>query len=233
MSSLVQHLLYTTEEHIRKRIMEKALKGSCFIVISHIFFLTIISINHWVMRTMKLKDSCNNKILVIEDEHRLIQSIEEQLAVTNAEIHFASNKIEAVDKMKDVNPDLLILDLSLPPSYRVSEGIDLLKKCLRLEKEYKIFVISGKKKIKDAFELIRQGKDDFVLKSINTDDLAITVERVLYQNYLEMTLQELNSEYRNKLPYSDVIEKSSIINNTFEQVMHAASMELNVLILGG
>ena len=54
------------------------------------------------------------KILLVDDEKRILEVLEAYLEREGYEIHSADNGIDALKKAKNINPDLIILDLMLP-----------------------------------------------------------------------------------------------------------------------
>ena len=181
---------------------------------------------------MNLSANNKRKLLIVEDEIYLAESIKDLLLDSGNDIHITQRQDEAMDIIEKINPDLMILDLALPPSFKVSDGIDFFKKCIELKLDCKIIIMTGQGKINDAIECIKLGAEDFLMKPINPDVLQIVVERGLYKQYLERKVNHYEKKYELENRFSDIIGKSSAMKKVFRGIKYAASMEENVLILG-
>jgi DNA-binding NtrC family response regulator len=171
-------------------------------------------------------------ILIIEDEEYLAQSIRDLLEPTGYVIHIASDREEGREKIDGIQPDLLLLDLALPPSYAVRDGIEFFKECLSSKPSSKIVVMTGQGKVDDAIECIRYGAEDFLLKPVNPDVLAIVVERALYKHLLEKKVNELEANASESFDLEGLVGTSKAMRKVFKGILYAASIDENVLVTG-
>jgi len=171
-------------------------------------------------------------ILIVEDEPYLSASIKELLEPHGYRIDIVSDTSDAMGKVMEVEPDLMILDLSLPPSYRVEEGIAFFKECLKANLACKIIIMTGQGKLDDAIECIRSGAEDFLLKPVNPEVLNIVVERTLYKQSLERKVKELESTQYKDQPFHNIVGTSEAMKNVYRGILYAASIDANVLITG-
>lgn len=174
----------------------------------------------------------NETILIIEDEEYLAQSIRDLLEPSGYEIHIAPDREEGRLKLNRMKPDLLLLDLALPPSYAVRDGIEFFKECLASKEVCKIIVMTGQGKVDDAIECIRFGAEDFLLKPVNPDVLAIVVERALYKHLLEKKVSELEADGTDSFGLEGIVGTSKVMKKVFKGILYAASIDENVLITG-
>lgn len=174
----------------------------------------------------------NETILIIEDEEVLAQSIRDLLAPSGYAIHIAPDPEEAREKIRWARPDLLLLDLALPPAYAVRDGVEFLKECLSSGVGAKIIVMTGQGRVEDAIECIRFGADDFLFKPVNPDVLSIVVERALYKHQLERKVAELEAGEGDSLAHVGIVGASPVMRKVIKGIVYAASIEENVLITG-
>ncbi len=174
----------------------------------------------------------NEKILIIEDEEYLAESIRDLLEPSGYEIHIAPDREEGREKLNRIKPDLLLLDLALPPSYAVRDGVEFFKECLVAGEGNKIIVMTGQGKVDDAIECIRFGAEDFLLKPVNPDVLAIVVERALYKHLLERKVSELEADGSESFGPEGLVGSSRAMKKVFKGILYAASIDENVLITG-
>ena len=74
------------------------------------------------------------KILIIDDDGKLIKNIQEYLQGDGYQIYIAFDGLMGIEKFKDVQPDIVILDLMMP----ILSGLDV---CKELRKESSVPII--------------------------------------------------------------------------------------------
>lgn len=181
---------------------------------------------------MKSTSGKDNSILIVEDEEFLAGSMKELLELHGYKVEIAANTRDAMVKVGSMNADLMILDLSLPPSYRVDAGIAFFKECLAANLSCKIVIMTGQGKLDDAIECIRSGAEDFLLKPVNPEVLTIVIERALYKQSLERKVRELESTKEAESSFSGIVGSSEKMKNVYRGILYAASIDANVLITG-
>ena len=114
------------------------------------------------------------KILVIDDELPILDTIGEILRDEDYEVFVASSAEEGNEKMDEIQPDLILLDIWLSDM----DGISFLKK-LTDEKRLScpIVMMSGHGTIQNAVEATKLGAYDFLEKPISMAKLLVTVKK--------------------------------------------------------
>jgi DNA-binding NtrC family response regulator len=92
--------------------------------------------------------------------------------------------------------------------------------------------MTGQGKVDDAIECIRFGAEDFLLKPVNPDVLAIVVERALYKHLLEKKVSELEADATHSFGLEGIVGTSKVMKKVFKGILYAASIDENVLITG-
>ncbi len=90
-------------------------------------------------RTPRVMIGNGEKILIIDDEMSMLQSIKKLLDISGYQVSDAANGIDGVDKYKKWRPDVVLLDRNMPGM----NGIDCAEKILEHDPEAKILLISG------------------------------------------------------------------------------------------
>lgn len=111
-------------------------------------------------------------ILLVEDDSFVSDIYQKKIESEGFKIITAENGIEAVKKLKEVTPDLILLDIVMP----YMDGMDVLKEIKANEKWKTIPVIlltnlSEKEKIEEAIGI---GADDYLIKSHFTPSEVIS-----------------------------------------------------------
>ena len=114
------------------------------------------------------------KILVVDDEELLVKGIRFNLQNEGYEIITGSNGVEAVEKARDNNPDLIILDVMMPE-------MDGMTACARIREFSNVPIILLTAKTDDMDKLMgfEHGADDYVTKPFNILELKARVRALL------------------------------------------------------
>lgn len=116
-----------------------------------------------------------NKILVIEDDILMVKILEFVLKKEGYEIIIAKDGIEGLEKIKTLNPDMIITDIILP----FKSGLEIISYTKENQKHIPVIVVSsmGEEEgtVMEAFNL---GADDFVPKPFNPNELKLRVKRL-------------------------------------------------------
>lgn len=88
---------------------------------------------------MKLVIVLVNSILVVEDDEDLNQLYKEILELKNFEVHTAKNGQEGVEKFKEINPSLVIMDGDMP----ILDGYEAFYQIKKFDKNANVVMITG------------------------------------------------------------------------------------------
>jgi len=117
------------------------------------------------------------RILVVDDEVDLVETIRFSLELEGYEILVAYNGEEALNQARKENPDLILLDLMLPK-------LDGYKVCrlLKFDERYKhipILMLTAKTQEKDKATGMETGANEYITKPFDMDELMKKVKGYL------------------------------------------------------
>ncbi|MEO0101922.1 MAG: response regulator [candidate division WOR-3 bacterium] len=117
------------------------------------------------------------KILIIEDEERIVAVLERRLESEGYEVITASNGRLGFNKARQEKPDLIILDLILPEmdGYQIC---NFLKRDRRYQ-NIPIVILSARSQEKDMEEAKKAGADAYFTKPFNYEELLGKIEELL------------------------------------------------------
>jgi len=148
------------------------------------------------------------------------------------EVAIAGDRSEAIANMRRHQPGVVLLDLGLPPDPGgVSEGHATLKEILSISPETKIIVVTGDNDRANAVKSIGLGAYDFYQKPVDSEILAMIVDRAY-------SVHELESENRRLLlnqedmPLSGIIATSPQMLKVCRMVEKVAPSNITTLLLG-
>lgn len=119
--------------------------------------------------------TAEKKILVVDDEDRVRESIREILSDEGYRVIEAADGTKVLDLIKSERPDLVLLDIWMPEV----DGIGLLKDIKKQEPDLNVIMISGHGNIHTAVTATKLGAFDFMEKPLSLDGLLLTVQRAL------------------------------------------------------
>ena len=114
-----------------------------------------------------------SRILVIDDEENICILYAEELTEEGYEVVTASNTTEAVEKLQQMEFDLVVLDIKL----KNESGIDLLQKIVKERHEMPVILCSAFSCYKDDFSAWLA--DGYIVKSGDLSELKQEIARVL------------------------------------------------------
>jgi CheY-like chemotaxis protein len=113
------------------------------------------------------------KILIVEDEEGLRLLYEEELKAEGYEIVTARNGKEAVQRLEEVKPDLIILDIVMP----VMDGMETLGRLLKKERKIPIIINTSYPGYREDF--MSWAADAYVMKSSDLGELKEKIKKLL------------------------------------------------------
>ena len=114
------------------------------------------------------------KILVVDDEQNLVDSLQYSLRAEGYEVAFARDGEEALAKARDLLPDLIILDLMIP----MISGKDVCR-IIRKESNVPILMLTAKDNEIDRIVGLEIGADDYITKPFSMRELIARIHGVL------------------------------------------------------
>ncbi len=115
------------------------------------------------------------KILVIEDEERIADFIQRGLEGAGYQVDIAGDGQAGLQKMHDLDYDLLILDLMLPDM----DGLTVLEKTRNRKVSPPVLILSARSEVEDRVRGLELGADDYLVKPFAFEELLARVKALL------------------------------------------------------
>ena len=164
-------------------------------------------------------------VLIVDDNESIIESLEGILSDEGFEVLYAFNGYEALKKIEQESPDIVLLDIWMPGM----DGIETLKEIKKDFPAMPVVMITGHGTIEAAVDATKSGAFDFLEKPLSIDRVILTINNALNFRRLE----EENRYLRKK-----TIEKHSInghspaVQELNMNIMNAAPTDAPILITG-
>lgn len=115
------------------------------------------------------------KILLVDDALFQRTLCREILAEKNFEISEAADGEEALKKIAEWKPDLVLLDITLPGK----NGLEILADIRKISRTLKVIMVTAQGQKAFMMEALEMGASDYVLKPFNPDKLMAAVLKAL------------------------------------------------------
>jgi UDP-3-O-acyl N-acetylglucosamine deacetylase len=127
-------------------------------------------------------DSMEKKVLIVDDEERIIRSITGVLEDEGFRVVTARSGEEAIGVFQKEEPDVTLLDIWMPGM----DGMEVLKRLKWISPDSQVIMISGHATISTAMAAVKLGALDFIEKPLSLDVLLMTIRRAFdRQNELQ------------------------------------------------
>lgn len=153
-----------------------------------------------------------SKILVIDDEKRMCDSIKVLLSNIGYDVDIAENGKVGIDKLKAGQYDLVITDLMMPEL----DGFAVMKYIKENCPGTLVIVITGYASVESAVRAIRSGAYDYILKPFDFEIIKISVERAWDKLKLEKELEQTRK-------LAQVAERAISLNKEINDPLAVAS----------
>lgn len=165
------------------------------------------------------------KILVIDDERAIRNTLKEILEFEKHEVDVAEEGTTGIEMFKAGNYDVVLCDIKMPNM----DGIEVLDKLQEHSSEVPVIMISGHGNIDTAVEAIKKGAFDFIEKPLDLNRLLITIRNATDKTTL---IQETKTLKKKICKTYDIIGESAAITKVKDIIDRVAPTNSRVLITG-
>ena len=159
------------------------------------------------------------KILVIDDERSIRNSMKDILQYEGHEVVLAENGMEGLVSVKSEKPDIVFCDIKMPKMERIKE----------FSADTPVIMISGHGTIDTAIEAIRKGAYDFIEKPLDLNRILITIKNATDKHLLIHETKTLKNKVSKKY---DMIGNSEALNHIRAMIDKVAASDARILITG-
>lgn len=130
------------------------------------------------------------KVLIIDDEAGLRETLGRILQRAGCDTEVAANGLQALELIKQHSFDLAYLDLHLPGM----DGIQILKEIRQHQPKLPVIMLTGYGTLQSAVEALRLGANDYLLKPFDPEVLVARTRVILDEQAVERRKQELRAQ---------------------------------------
>ncbi|HYQ61371.1 MAG TPA: sigma-54 dependent transcriptional regulator, partial [Desulfatiglandales bacterium] len=164
-------------------------------------------------------------VLIVDDEESIIQSLQGILTDEGFEVISAGSGSAALEKIDEVIPDIVLLDIWMPGM----DGIETLIKIKESHSELQVVMMSGHGTIETAVKATKLGAYDFIEKPLSIEKLLLVINNAVGYSRLEEEIHLLREQTKDKY---NLTGDSDPVRQLKEQIKIVAPTNAWVLISG-
>jgi two-component system, NtrC family, nitrogen regulation response regulator NtrX len=165
------------------------------------------------------------KVLIIDDERSIRNTLKEILEFEGHEISLAADGKEGLDAASVTNFDVIFCDIKMPGM----DGIEVLDKLIESGNDASVVMITGHGSVDTAVECIKKGAFDFIQKPLDLNRILITLKNATEKTTLVKETKILKKKVSG---VQEIIGESEPIKKIKEMINRVAATDARVLITG-
>ncbi|HEY3004615.1 MAG TPA: response regulator transcription factor, partial [Kribbellaceae bacterium] len=114
-------------------------------------------------------------LLVVDDEPNIVELLSASLRFAGYDVSTAANGTEALKKAKEVNPDLVVLDVMMPGL----DGFDVVRRLRAEDRHVPVLFLTARDAVEDKVKGLQTGGDDYVTKPFSLAEIVARVQAIL------------------------------------------------------
>lgn len=171
----------------------------------------------------------NEKILVIDDDESIRQSLSNFLRRSGFNVLLADNGKTGLEILNKHSPDLIISDIKMPEL----SGIDVLRKSKEIDPFIKVILITAHDDIQITIEAMQYGAYDYFEKPLDIEKLRIAIQRALESKSLSERLVSYVEEETEEFQLEKkIIGKSPLMKEIYKKIGQLSNNRITILITG-
>jgi nitrogen regulation protein NR(I) len=167
------------------------------------------------------------RLLIVDDEPNLLYSLTKALRSESLEIATAETAREGIEKVRELKPDVVILDVRLPDM----SGLDAFSEMSEIDPRLPVIMITAYSTMETAIEATKRGAYEYLLKPVAFDQLRGTVQRALELRLGEAIPGAANGA-DNQPAAGLLIGQSTAMQEVYKGIGRIAPQDVTVLLEG-
>jgi DNA-binding NtrC family response regulator len=168
------------------------------------------------------------RILVIDDEADIRESLELLLTGENYAVDLAENATTGMQKFDSSSYDLVLLDLMMPDR----SGMEVLTDIRQRDQETPVFMLTAYGSVEVAVRALKSGANDYFAKPWDNEKLLIEIDRMIAKGRLERENTQLKRALKQRYAFPNIVGKSDRMLRLLDQVAQVAPSRATILITG-
>ncbi len=128
----------------------------------------------------------NPKVLIVDDDDAILKSLKRGLELENFLVDTAGGGREALDKIHNKPPDIIVLDINMPDI----DGISVTQRLRKNNIQIPICILSARDETTDRVIGLESGADDYLVKPFALQELLARLRALIRRSQVASTIEE-------------------------------------------
>jgi DNA-binding NtrC family response regulator len=168
------------------------------------------------------------KILVVDDELSIRESMRLWLQQDGYEVEAAANGLKALAMSRETRYDIMLIDVKMPEM----DGLSLLRNVRENDQDMAIVMMTAHGDIQDAVQAMKLGAYDYLLKPFDLEELSLNIEKLVQMQTLAMENLILKERVATITRFENLVSQAPAMVKLFETIVDVAKTDATVLITG-
>jgi two-component system response regulator PilR (NtrC family) len=168
------------------------------------------------------------RVLVVDDEVDFATALAARLCRRGFVAEAAFSGADALDRISDAPPDVVLLDLKMPGM----DGLETLRRLKELSETVAVVIVTAFATTETAIQALKEGAYDYLIKPFKIDELKLVVRKALEERRLRWENQRLRREVELRYTLGNMVGKSAKVQELFSTISRLAESRATVLLTG-
>ncbi|MFO7898984.1 MAG: sigma-54 dependent transcriptional regulator [Planctomycetota bacterium] len=178
--------------------------------------------------TERILRAVKRTILIVDDDRTGRETLSEAVGEMGYRSLSAAGGQEALSILRQHEVDILLTDLKMPEM----DGLDLLAAAKRLRPDVFVILVTAYATVDTAVEAMKKGAYDYIMKPIDLRALSVLLDRAALSRDLLLENEMLRDQLGEKYDFSNIIGRSTAMQEVYDQIRQVADTDTVVLIEG-
>jgi DNA-binding NtrC family response regulator len=178
--------------------------------------------------TTELERKAGLRILVVDDEHIVRDSLGSWLRMDGHHVDTAENAREALRRLAETSYDIVLTDIKMPGM----DGLELQERLCSEHPDLTVIVMTAYASVPSAVRALKTGAYDYIVKPFDPDELSLLIRRAGEHRSLRAENLRLKESIRSFVAPEPIVGNSPAMKRVIELIMHVAGSDATVQIIG-
>lgn len=169
------------------------------------------------------------RILVVDDEYLIRWTLQKNLEKAGYSVLLAETGEDALQKISEEAPDLVLLDINLPGM----DGFEVLEKAFHIDQNFIPIMITAFEDVDRVVRAIKLGAFDYIAKPFDFNKVRLSIDKALETHRLKREVKHLRQERKGQSGFSNIIGVNPEMRKILEMTEKVASTDAATVLIQG
>jgi two-component system response regulator AtoC len=169
------------------------------------------------------------RVLVVDDEYLIRWTLQKNLEKEGYEVILAETGEEALDKLQEEAPDLMLLDIKLPGM----DGYEVLEKALKIDQGIIPIMITAFDDVDRVVKAMKLGAFDYIAKPFDFSKIYLSIQKALEASQLKREIRHLRREQKSRFGFDSIVAVSQEMERVLQISGKIAQSDAATVLIQG